>query len=86
MDYKPEENSLFNNIGFEYTYDMDRRKFSPIQHYFFVDKKWPLPSRQIALSLAIGFLWESAKKYTGVLAAGSDKNNLQFILRPNIEF
>jgi|GEM_PF-6732310 len=37
-DYESEENSLFNNIGFEYTYSMDRRKFSQIQQCFFVDK------------------------------------------------
>jgi len=61
VDYKPEGSSLFNNSGFEYTFDMDRRTFRSIRHYFFVDKKWPLENRQIAFSLATGFVWESAK-------------------------
>jgi hypothetical protein len=37
VDYQPEKSSLFNNGGFEYTYDMDRRTFNPIRHYFFVE-------------------------------------------------
>jgi hypothetical protein len=84
--YRPEERySLFNNSGFEYTFDMDRRTLSAIRHYFFVDKKWPVPDRQLAFSMALGFVWESAKKYTGPLA-GRDKDDFQFILRPNVEF
>ncbi|HTG01668.1 MAG TPA: hypothetical protein VK654_13895 [Nitrospirota bacterium] len=86
VDYQHEEYSLFHNSGFEYTYDMDRRNLSAIRHYFFVDKKWPLENRQIAFSLALGFVWESAKKYTGTLAAGRDRSDFQFIFRPNIEF
>jgi hypothetical protein len=85
-DYQLEENTLFNNSGFEYTYDMDRRTFSAIRHYFFVDKKWPFQNKQMAFALAAGFVWESVKKYTGVLAAGREKDDFQFILRPNIEF
>ncbi len=65
---------------------MDRRTFSAIRHYFYVDKKWPFQNRRMAFSLAVGFVWESAKKYTGVLASGREKNDFQFILRPNIEF
>ena len=86
VDYHREESSLFYNSGFEYTYDMDRRTFNAIRHYVLVDKKWPFENRQMAFSMAVGFVWESAKKYTGVLAAGRDKNDFQFILRPNIEF
>ena len=43
-----------------------------------------LENKQIALSLAVGFVWESAKKYTGALATGND--DFQVILGPNIEF
>jgi len=86
VDYKPEEPSLFNNSGFEYTYDMDKRNLNGIRHYFLVDKKWPFGKSQEAFSLAFGFVWESVKKYTGELAAGREKNDFQVILRPNIEF
>ena len=85
VDYKMEEESVFNNSGFEYTYDMDRRTLSAIRHYFFVDKKWPVRGRQVAYALALGFVWESAKKYTGPLAS-RDKDDFQFIIRPNLEF
>jgi len=86
LDYKTVGSSLFYNSGFEYTYDMDRRTFNPIRHYFYMDKKWPLEGKRMALSLALGFVWESAKKYSGALAAGREKNDFQFIIRPNIEF
>lgn len=86
VDYQKEESSLFNNSGFEYTYDMDRRGLSAIRHFFLVDKKWPVNDSQTVFSLAVGFVWESARKYTGALAAGREKNDFQFILRPNVEF
>lgn len=86
VDYKPEESSLFNNSGFEYSYDMDRRTFRAIRHYFYVDKKWPFEERKAAIALALGFVWESAQKYTGTLAAGREKDDVQFIIRPNLEF
>jgi hypothetical protein len=84
VDYKFEGDSFFNNSGFEYSLDLQQRTLSAIRHYFFVDKKWPIENKQIALSLAVGFVWESAKKYTGALATGKD--DFQAILRPNIEF
>ena len=84
LDYKPESSSLFNNSGFEYTYDMDRNTLKPIRHYFYVDKKWPIENKQMAFSLAGGFVWESAHKYTGELA--SRGNSFQLMVRPNIEF
>ena len=84
VDYKSSKSFLLNNSGFEYTFDLDRRSFSPVRHYFTVDKKWPFENRQIALSLAIGFVWESTKKYKNELA--TEQDNFQFIIRPNIEF
>jgi len=86
VDYQSGGDPLFNNSGFEYSVDMRQRTLSAIRHYFFVDKKWPIENRRMALSLAAGFVWESAKKYTGALAAGREKDDFQFILRPNIEF
>lgn len=86
VDYLSGRESPFRNTGFEYTYDMDRRGLRGIRHYFFVDKKWPHAEMRIALSLAVGFIWESAAKYTGSLGAGRTENESQFILRPNIEF
>lgn len=86
VDYTSGQDALFRNSGFEYTFDMDRRTFNAIRHYFFVDKKWPLQKSQVALSLALGFVWESARKYTGALAARRNSDDFQFIIRPNIEF
>jgi len=86
LDYRPKTDSVFNNSGFEYTVDIERGTFTPIRHYFFVDKKWPFGNRKMAFSLAAGFVWESAKKYSGALAANHTGSQTQIILRPNIEF
>jgi hypothetical protein len=86
LDYKPEGLPLLNNSGFEYTVDLNRNGVSPIRHYFYVDKKWPLENKMMAFTFAIGFVWESAEKYTGALAAAGGGRNVQILLRPNIEF
>jgi hypothetical protein len=85
LDYKPESKSLFNNSGFEYTIDLDRKTYTPMRHYFSVDKKWPLENKKMAFALAVGFIQESAGKYKGSLDTGEGKN-FQFLLQPNIEF
>lgn len=85
LDYRPVGDSLLNNSGFEYTVDLNRDTFTPIRHYFSLDKKWPIESRKIAFTLATGFIWEAAGKYTGPLATGQGAG-YQFLLRPNIEF
>jgi hypothetical protein len=61
------------------------RGLKPIRHYLFVDRKWPLPGRRLAVTLALGFLWESASKYSGSLAAGRSSTTA-YIVRPNLEF
>ena len=86
LDYKPAGSSIFHNSGFEYSIDLDRRTLDHIRHYFYVDRKWPFENKKMAFSIALGFVWESAHKYTGPLAAGRNKDDFQIILRPNIEF
>jgi len=86
LDYRPRGASIFNNSGFEYTVDMKRGTFTPVRHYFYVDKKWPFADRKMAFSLATGFVWESSQKYSGALAANPTGSQTQIILRPNIEF
>jgi hypothetical protein len=86
LDYRPKHETFFNNSGFEYTVDLERGTFTPIRHYFFVEKKWPFDNGKMAFSLATGFIWESAGKYTGTLAADHMGSRTQIILRPNIEF
>ena len=85
VDYQPESASLLNNSGFEYTIDMNSKTFTPLRHYFYVDKKWPIENKKIALALAVGFVWESAGEYSGPLKIGQN-TGFQFLLRPNIEF
>jgi hypothetical protein len=86
LDFRPKSDSIFNNSGFEYTMDLKKNTFTPMRHYFFVEKKWPLEGKKMAFTLATGFVWESADKYSGELATGQQGSSTQIILRPNIEF
>ena len=86
LDYRPKRDTIFNNSGFEYTMDLKKNTFTPMRHYFFVEKKWPLEGKKMAFALATGFVWESADKYSGELATGKQGSSTQIILRPNIEF
>jgi len=56
----------------------------PLKHLLLVDKKWPA-GRRLALSLAIGLLWDSGRAYRGALGAES-RERLQLLVRPNFEF
>lgn len=78
--------SFLKNSGLEYTYDMDIKTFEPLKHYFTIDKKWPLKNKKIAFSLAVGFIWEGAEKYTGKLGSDDNEDDFRIIIRPNIIF
>jgi hypothetical protein len=51
-----------------------------------VDEKRLITNGKKAFSLVRGFLRESDKKYNGALAAGSERDKLQIIVRLNREF
>ena len=86
LDYTPSAKSILDNSGIEYRYDMDAETLQPIRHLFFVDKKVPFKSKKIAASLALGFIWEGQKKYTGALSGDRKGEDFQIIIRPNIHF
>lgn len=86
VDFEGLHDSLFKNAGFEYIFDMDNRTFKPVRHYFTVDKKWPYKEKKMAFSMAVGFIWEGALKYTGALEDKEKRDNFQVILRPNLQF
>lgn len=86
LTFEVSPDSIFNNSGFEYTYDMDTKTFSPVRHYLVVDKKWPIKDKKMGFSFAVGFVWQGAEKYTGSLKDKDEKEDFQIILRPNIIF
>jgi hypothetical protein len=86
VDYEASAASILRNSGFEYTLDVSTKNYEAIRHYFFVDKKWPWKKIGTAFSIALGFVWESDKKYSGSLKEKEKRDDFQFILRPNISF
>jgi len=85
VDYAAPADSFLNNSGFEYTFHADAETLQPISHFFSVDKKWPLPERRMAFSLAVGFVWEANRKYLGTLAREKG-DDFQIFIRPNLTF
>lgn len=73
---------LLANSGMEYRMDADLHG-RPLKHLFLVDKKWPA-GRRVALSLAVGLLWDSGRAYRGALAADA-RERLQLLVRPGFE-
>jgi hypothetical protein len=65
---------------------MDNKNLKPVRHYFTVDKKWPYSKKKMGFSLALGFIWEGAQKYTGALENIGKKDEFQVVIRPNIQF
>lgn len=87
-DFGGGKNWLLHNSGIEYIFDMAQRDLEGIRHYFLVNKKLPLPSLRMALSLSAGFVWTADKKYSGTLADASDpdRGRFQILFQPNLEF
>lgn len=88
IDFKRRGGGYFfiENSGFEYTFHIAQKDFSAVRHYFAIDKKVPVPKYKLALTMAIGFVWSSDRKYSGSLKTITDSDPLQILLRPNIEF
>jgi hypothetical protein len=85
LDYEASATSILKNSGIEYKMDLDSETFEFVRHYFTVDKKWPFKEKKIALTLVLGLIWESNKRYKGSLRE-EEVDNFQIILQPNIEF
>jgi len=85
LDFLASETSFLKNSGFEYTVDVSSHSLQFVRHYFKVDKKWPVKDKRFAVTLALGVIWESDKRYHGRLR-DEGVDNLQFLLQPNIEF
>ena len=86
LDYTPSAKGIMDNSGIEYRYDMDAKTLQPIRHLFFVDKKFPWTVKKMAVSLALGFIWEGQEKYRGELSGERKGSDFQIIIRPNIHF
>jgi hypothetical protein len=85
LDYEASAKSILKNGGIEYRFDLDARTFDLVRHYFTIDKKWPFKERKFAVSLTLGFLWESDERYKGSLRE-EGVDNFQVMIRPNLEF
>lgn len=85
LDFNSSALSVIKNSAFEYTYDMDIRSLSPVQHKFYIEKKYPIKKYHSALTLAVGFIYDTGRKYSGELAEDQPQR-FQLIIQPNIQF
>jgi len=86
-DFNDTGNFFINNSGYEYTLDIDQSTLEPLRHYFMLDKKYPLKGKRFALSMGVGFMWTSNKKYSGPLSTVAyTGSNFTILFRPNLAF
>jgi hypothetical protein len=85
LDYTADSWDFLTNSGYELRIDFLTRNLSPARVYFEANKKWPMKST-LAVSLALGFLWQSQSLYSGALDNYAGGENFQILLRPNIQF
>jgi hypothetical protein len=78
--------SLVRNASYEYTIDIDTGFTRLVRHYFLLSKNFPFKNSRLVFQLQLGFIKESAEKYTGKLARDTDSDNLYYIIRPNLKF
>jgi len=76
--------SFFNNGAFnsllEVNYDFELTKAE-----FVIEKILPIRIKKIALKLAVGYVYDSSKRYNGALR-DTDIVNHQLVIRPNMKF
>ena len=86
-DYENLPLSWLLSTAIEYRLDLSQHGLETIGHFLLAEKNIPVTSRKWTLSLGVGWLWQSAKKYSGELGArrraGSET---QVLLRPNLKF
>lgn len=82
--------TIFKNTEFEYRFDLNKKNWKVVRHFFLAGKNFPLGSpvakKKLVFKLRLGFLWEGEEKYTGSLARLKKEDYFQFLFRPNVEF
>ena len=76
--------SWIENGGIEFKYRMDRETGATIGQQLIVDKKIPIVKKGWVVSLGIGFVRDTPRKYKGELLL--DETTTAFVLRPSIAF
>jgi len=78
--------SWLENTAVDYEMELSLRDFSPVRHNFYIQKIFPIKEANYSFSIDIGFIWDTASRYSGNLKAIDDKESFELILRPNIKF
>lgn len=91
LDFVESPDLVFANLGFEYRFDVAVDRIAadglrPARHVLLVDKKLLLPRTKLALTLQAGFVYTLADAYRGPLARSGQREDFQFVLRPNLDF
>jgi len=76
--------SWIQNGGVEFKYRMNKDSGATIGQQLIIDKKIPIKKKGWVVSLGIGFVRDTPRKYRGNLLI--DKTETAFVLRPSITF
>ena len=72
------------NAGYEFKYEFVQDNFKPVAYELNFDKKIPLKDLGIALSVGLGVIHQTERKYQGALT--DTQGDTILVLRPYIEF
>lgn len=76
--------SWVQNGGIEFKYRMDKDSGATIGQQLIIDKKIPIKSKGWVVSLGVGIVRDTPRKYSGPLLI--DESSTSFVLRPSISF
>lgn len=85
LDYQAPLLKVLNNANLEMLTELDRGNFNFLRQEITVGYNFPLPKHRFALTLDVGFIYESDDKYTGALADPT-ADSFTIVFRPNIKF
>lgn len=79
-------NGWLDNSAAEYTVDFSQETLEPLRHFLIVEKRFPRRESKTVFALGAGFVWDSYRLYKDVQDTGEERDNFQFVFRPNLLF
>lgn len=85
ISYRSSLLQLLNNTNLELLTELNRRGLGFLRQEVTLGRNFPLRNHRFALTLDLGFIYESEDKYSGALADPT-ADNFTVIFRPNVKF
>jgi hypothetical protein len=85
LDFNEPFLSWFKNSDVDLQLSFSQHGGQVVREELVFGKKYPFPTQGFSITLDVGFVWDSANEYSGLLRT-DNKSTLTFVFRPWIEF